>query len=64
MLVGERPNGYTNNMGVIWTTVIVLLGQWCACGTQGRSRQCKVMLELPGTHHIVGVTVGGAPLLT
>ena len=31
--VNVNTNGYTNNMGVIWTIVIVLLGQWCACGT-------------------------------
>ena len=31
-------------------TVMLFMGQWCACSTQGCHKQCKVLLEQPASH--------------
>ena len=47
---GSAPNGYTNNLGVTWATVMLSMGQWCAYSAQGRHKQCTVLLEQPASH--------------
>ena len=47
---GSAPNGYTNNLGVVQATVMLSMGQRCACSTQGCHKQCKVLLEQPASH--------------
>ena len=31
-------------------TVMLFMGQWCACSTQGCHKQCNVLLEQPASH--------------
>ena len=50
MYSGSAPNGYTNNLGVTWATVMLSMGQWCAYSAQGRHKQCTVLLEQPASH--------------